>query len=44
MYPAHNHLLIEGEGKGTPAEYQKAGHVDRLVIEDIAEWIKRVKQ
>lgn len=44
LYPAHNHLMIPGEGKGTPAEYEKVGHVDRLVIEDIAEWIKRVKQ
>jgi dipeptidyl aminopeptidase/acylaminoacyl peptidase len=38
-YPALNHLFIVGEGESTPAEYQKAGHVDRAVVEDIANWI-----
>jgi dienelactone hydrolase len=38
-YPALNHLFIEGEGKGTPAEYNKPGHVAAEVIEDIAAWI-----
>jgi len=36
-----NHLFMEGEGKATPAEYQKPGHVAKVVIEDIADWIKR---
>lgn len=44
LYPAHNHLLIPGIGKCTPAEYQIAGHVDRAVIEDIAAWIEKVKK
>jgi fermentation-respiration switch protein FrsA (DUF1100 family) len=44
LYPAHNHLLIPGKGKCTPAEYQIAGHVDREVIEDIAAWIKKAKK
>lgn len=38
-YPRLNHLFAAGEGKSTPAEYQKPGHVDREVIEDIARWI-----
>jgi fermentation-respiration switch protein FrsA (DUF1100 family) len=44
LYPAHNHLLIPGEGKITPAEYQKVGHVDKVVIDDIAKWILTVKK
>lgn len=43
-YPAHNHLLIPGKGKCTPAEYQVAGHVDRMVIDDIVQWIEKVKK
>jgi dipeptidyl aminopeptidase/acylaminoacyl peptidase len=40
-YANLNHLFMEGEGKATPAEYQKEGHVSRIVVEDIAGWIKR---
>ncbi len=40
-YPKLNHLFIEGEGKSTPAEYEKPGHVSAAVIADIAGWIKR---
>jgi hypothetical protein len=32
---------MTGEGKGTPAEYQKQGHVAAEVVEDIARWIRR---
>jgi len=39
LYPALNHLFIAGEGPGTPAEYEKAGHVDAELIEDIARWV-----
>jgi dienelactone hydrolase len=38
-YPKLNHLFTAGEGRSTPAEYQKPGHVDQQVIEDIAAWI-----
>lgn len=38
-YPKLNHLFMEGEGKSAPAEYQKAGHVAPVVIEDVASWI-----
>jgi dienelactone hydrolase len=40
-YPALNHLFIAGEGRPDPTEYQKAGHVDPAVIEDIATWIAK---
>lgn len=39
-YPRLNHLFAAGEGKSTPAEYQKPGHVDQEVIEDLARWMK----
>jgi uncharacterized protein len=39
-YPALNHLFMAGEGKSTPAEYVKAGHVSEQLIEDIAGWVK----
>lgn len=44
LYPAHNHLLIPGKGKSTPAEYLVAGHVDKTVIDDIVQWIEKVKK
>ncbi len=44
LYPAYNHLLIAGEGKCTPEEYQKVGHVDKAVIDDVAAWIEKVKK
>jgi fermentation-respiration switch protein FrsA (DUF1100 family) len=44
LYPAHNHLLIPGKGKCTPAEYQKVGYVDKTVIDDIVMWIEKVKK
>jgi dienelactone hydrolase len=40
-YPKMNHLFIEGEGKCTPEEYGKAGHVAREVIDEVAAWIKQ---
>jgi uncharacterized protein len=41
MYPKMNHLFISGEGKPVPEDYQIAGHVDKQVINDIIEWIKK---
>jgi dienelactone hydrolase len=38
-YASLNHLFIAGEGKSSPDEYQKPGHVDVQVIADIANWI-----
>jgi dienelactone hydrolase len=40
-YPTLNHLFQAGEGKSTPAEYQKAGHIPDFVFDDIAGWIKQ---
>jgi uncharacterized protein len=40
-YPKLNHLFVEGEGKSTPADYEKPGHVSEAVIADIAGWIKK---
>ena len=40
-YPAVNHLFIDGEGKSTPDEYGRPGHVSETVINDIADWVKR---
>lgn len=39
LYPKLNHLFLEGEGKSTPEEYFKEGHIPEYVIKDIAEWI-----
>jgi fermentation-respiration switch protein FrsA (DUF1100 family) len=39
-YPKLNHLFMEGEGKAKPAEYDKAGHVSREVVDDVAAWVK----
>jgi dipeptidyl aminopeptidase/acylaminoacyl peptidase len=42
-YPKLNHLFVAGEGKSTPTEYEKPGHVAEDVIEEIASWVKKVK-
>ena len=42
LYPNLNHLFMEGEGKSTPDEYYKTGHVSKQVIDDIVNWIKSV--
>jgi dienelactone hydrolase len=40
LFPDLNHLFMPGQGKSTPAEYNKAGHVAVRVIEQIAVWVK----
>lgn len=40
-YPALNHLFIEGTGKIRPEEYAAPGHVAEVVLNDLAEWIKK---
>lgn len=37
LYPKLNHLFIAGEGKSSPEEYEKGGHVSEEVIADIAD-------
>ncbi len=38
-YPKLNHLFAEGEGRATPAEYEKTEHVAEAVVLDIAKWV-----
>jgi dienelactone hydrolase len=38
-YPTLNHLFMQGEGKATPAEYERPGKVAEFVLDDIANWI-----
>jgi uncharacterized protein len=40
LYPQLNHLFSPGEGKSTPAEYERPAHVAEIVITDIAAWIQ----
>jgi dienelactone hydrolase len=39
-YPRMNHLLMNGTGPATPAEYQIPGHVASELVSDLAVWIK----
>ena len=41
-YPQANHLLMDGEGKPGPDEYQKVSNVNQQVVVDIATWIKSI--
>lgn len=36
-----NHLFMDGQGKATPAEYEKPGHMSKEVIDAVADWILR---
>lgn len=38
-YPALNHMFLPGEGKSTPSEYQRPGHVPVEVLDDISKWV-----
>jgi len=38
-----NHLFMDGVGKATPSDYDKAGHVAREVIDELAAWVKKQK-
>jgi len=40
LFPKLNHLLVEGEGPSTPAEYERAGHVSEEVVEALAAWVR----
>lgn len=39
LYEALNHLAIPGEGDGNLQEYQTPGHVEPVLIADVAAWI-----
>ena len=38
-YAAMDHLLLDGSGPATPAEYSVPGHVDARLVADLAAWI-----
>ena len=40
QYPHADHLLIDGSGPPSPADYDHAAHVDPGVIGDIAAWVR----
>ena len=42
LLPRLDPLLIAGDGRSTPAEYTRPGHVDRDVIDDIVAFIARL--
>ena len=44
LYSSLNHLFMSGEGPSSPSEYQQPGHVDEIVIKDIADWIHAFKK
>jgi hypothetical protein len=44
LLPKLNHLFMTGEGKSTPAEYDRAGHVDGAVIDAVAKFIDGLPQ
>lgn len=39
LYPALGHLFMPAGNPPSPADYERAGHVDAAVIADIAHWI-----
>lgn len=36
-----NHLFLPGNGRATPAEYARPGHIDPAVVDEIATWLAR---
>jgi dienelactone hydrolase len=40
-YPTLNHLFLPGEGKSTPSEYERAGHIPDVVLDEIADWVTK---
>ncbi len=41
VYDNLNHLMIAGSGISTPAEYKIEGHVNEILLKDIADWIRK---
>ncbi len=42
LFPKLNHLLVDGEGPSTPAEYERPGHVSVEVVETIVGWARQL--
>ncbi len=43
QFPDVDHLMLDGSGPPSPADYAKPGHVDPKVIAAIAAWVERVR-
>ncbi len=43
-YPTLNHLFLPGEGKSTPSEYDRAGNIPDFVVDDIADWLRKINR
>ncbi len=39
-YSQLNHLFVAGEGRSTPAEYERTAYVAETVVAEVAEWIQ----
>ena len=39
-FPRLNHLLVDGDGPMSTAEYTRGGHVATALIDRVADWIK----
>jgi hypothetical protein len=42
VYDRADHLFIPGEGRPTPADYARPGHVDAELMAYVADWVVRV--
>ncbi len=42
IYPGLNHMFFSGTGVCIPAEYEKQGHMELVVLENILEWINQL--
>jgi dienelactone hydrolase len=42
QYPPLNHMFVAGSGPATPTEYERPGHVDAALIDDLVAWIASV--
>ncbi|NLZ39063.1 MAG: alpha/beta fold hydrolase [Firmicutes bacterium] len=40
-YPGLNHLFVSGQEPSVPSEYEQPGNVEKIVIDDIAAWIRK---
>ena len=43
LYPDLNHLLMQGKGTPSAAEYSQPSNIPEFVILDIMEWLKQIK-
>jgi hypothetical protein len=43
-YPKLNHFFMTGSDPGSPADYDRPGHVSEEVLQDIADWIARLSK